>query len=329
MYIRIFTIINYSLIKLITKFLFFNSIFILLSRKSLFFLWICLELNVIIFIPLVKKINNSIINRIIKYYIIQRISRRLFLVSVIFSSFSITNTLIFNFMILNSLWIKIGLFPYRRWYFQISENINWNIWFLLNTVQKIIPIWILSLNIINHNFLLTIILRNRIFSIIEIFNQTSLRWIINASSINHIRWIIIRFFSQERLWEIYFIIYFFISYCLVKFLINNNYNTLSNIINNRTKFNNFYFFMLIFNFLGVPPFLGFIPKIIILINTYTLFRCILLISRNIFISSTYFFYCIPLIIKNILNKQFKKTHIYAILNFINVFIFFSLILFLY
>lgn len=97
-------------------------------------------------------------------------------------------------------------------------------------------------------------------------NQTSLRKIIAFSSINHIAWIFIALNSSETLWTIYLIIYSILRFNIViifKTLKLNHINQLfsSMFISNTLKFS------LIINILslgGLPPFLGFFPKWIVI-----------------------------------------------------------------
>lgn len=176
-------------------------------------------------------------------------------------------------------------------------------------------------------FLYIIIIINVIIGAIGGLNQTSLRKIIAFSSINNLGWIIFSIIIRENLWIFYFFIYsfliriiFFLFYILNIFFINQLFiNNIKFII----KIN------LLINFLslgGLPPFIGFLPKWIIInfliINKFYLLTFIIVIRRLI----TIFFY-IRIIYSSFLFNYFKIKwfKIYLKNNFINLINFFSLI----
>lgn len=297
-----------SIYKYIIICLYFISLIFCISRNNIFIIWIFIEFNLIFYIPLYNKINFSLSNSIIKYFIIQRISRRIFLFFLLINNNNINLfNLPLNIILLISIWIKIGFFPFRSWYFQISENLEWFIWFILNTLQKIIPLWVISINIIQIKYLIFILWINRIFRIIEIWNQISIRWIINSSSLNHFSWIILNITSKTNYWETYFFIYFIISLILYIILINNNWNSILRIFNNKNRYLNILFSLNIINIIGLPPFLGFFPKLIIIQTSNSIFIILILTLNNIIIRIIYLTLFLPLVRKtikiNIINTQ--------------------------
>nr|QYC94847.1 NADH dehydrogenase subunit 2 [Amblyseius tsugawai] len=307
--------INYSMIKSLSKMMFYSSFFLCFSSNSFFFIWVCLEINLLMFISLFEKLNNTNTNSMMKYFIIQSLSSSLFIMSYLMMKYTLWHLHFLQFLLFNAMMIKMGIFPYSSWYFQVSENLNWNQWFLMNTLQKVMPLWVISF----HNYSLTsmnlFIMMNSIYSFIEIWNQNSLRWMINASSLNHFSWMLISMNSQNSIWEFYFIIYLLVSLCLVIFLKLNNWNSISNMINNKNMMSMYLFFMTMMNFMGIPPFLGFLPKMLIFMNNQNLFICSLLIMINIILLVVYFYYCLAVTSKFILNKNHKlKTNQMHILN---------------
>lgn len=293
---------THSLFKIITILFIINSFFLRLSRNSFFFFWICIEINIVSFIPIFNKINQTITNSIIKYFIIQSISRNIFLISIIFINYSFFINF-FNLILFLSLWIKLGIFPFHNWFFQISENIDWKIWFFLNTFQKIIPIWIINFIFISSNVIFIFIILNRSYSSIEVFNQTSLRWILNSSSLNHFSWLIINTFTNINIWEFYIIIYIFLQFLLFYFNKINNWNTNINFYNNKNTLHSTSFLIIIINFMRIPPFLGFLPKLLTIINSNSLFLIIILLINNIIIILLYLKFSTPIIISNFFKNK--------------------------
>lgn len=71
--------------------------------------------------------------------------------------------------------------------------------------------------------------------------------------------------------------------------------------------------------MGIPPFLGFIPKIILIIENHIPLINIVLIINNLIIIILYFYFCLPLIINSIKNKLNSIKINYSILiNTINI-----------
>lgn len=172
--------------------------------------------------------------------------------------------------------MKLGASPFHFWFTQILEGITWFNSLILITWQKITPLILLSYCYNYYLIIFTIIL-SRIFGAIGGLNQISLRKLIAYSSINHLRWIIIAIIINENLLIFYFIIYSFLNFiiCILFYLTNSfflnqlfylNYNSLIK----------FFIFLNLLSLGGLPPFLGFLPKWIII--NY-------LINYNIFILS--------------------------------------------
>lgn len=182
--------------------------------------------------------------------------------------------------------IKIGSAPFHFWFPNIIEGLSWFNCFILLTWQKISPIILLSYYF-NKNFLIIIILLNSIIGAIGGLNQTSLRKLLAFSSINNLGWIICAILIRENLWLIYLIIYSFftIILCFLFYTLNLFFINQLFIIN----LNPIIKLSLLINLLslgGLPPFIGFFPKWIV-IN--------FLISNKIFIV-TFIFIIIRLII---------------------------------
>lgn len=187
--------------------------------------------------------------------------------------------------------LKIGTAPFHFWFPSVSEGIPWINNFILITWQKLAPI-IISSYCINLNLLVIISLLCLMFGRLGGLNQTSLRKLIAFSSISHIGWILVRMIFNETIWLIYFRIYVILVFNIIYFF---NYfkiyylNQLFFFFN----FNNFLkilFFLLFYRLGGLPPFLGFYPKwIIIQILIFNKFYFLLLIFL-FFTLLTLFFY---------------------------------------
>jgi len=166
----------------------------------------------------------------------------------------------------SSLLLKMGAAPFHFWFPEIIEGINWINSLVLITWQKIAPIILLSYTIKYSNYLIFIILISTIVGRLGGLNQTRLRKIIAYSSINHLGWILRSFLNRNIIWILYFCLYSFISITLIYILNIFKIFYLKQIYTFINK-NLLIKFTLLLNLLslgGLPPFLGFLPKWIII-----------------------------------------------------------------
>lgn len=174
-----------------------------------------------------------------------------------------------------------------------------------------------------NNFLIIIIIINAIIGAIGGLNQTSLRKIIAFSSINNLRWIISALIISENLWIFYFIIYSFIIR-IICFL----FSIINIFFINQLFFINLNYIIklsLLINFLslgGLPPFIGFFPKWIIinfLINKQFYFLSFILIIIRLILLFFYVRILYSSFIFNYLKLKWInikiKNNIFYILNF--------------
>nr|ALO77270.1 NADH deshydrogenase subunit 2 [Habrodera capensis] len=261
--------------------------------------WMGLEINLLSFIPLMKEKNNSYASESsMKYFLVQALASAVFFFSIIMiSSMNFLNSEImliseFISMIINSsLLLKMGAAPFHFWFPEIIEGMSWINSLILMTWQKIAPMMILSYSIKSPNMILVIIIMCSIIGSIGGLNQTSLRKIMAFSSINHIGWMIGSFLSNEMIWLIYFSIYSTISAAIILLLNSFNVFYLSQMFILMSK-NILVKFSMMLNLLslgGLPPFLGFFPKWMIiqqLSSKYSLIVLIMILATLI----TLFFY---------------------------------------
>nr|YP_009538317.1 NADH dehydrogenase subunit 2 [Limenitis jina]AYN60834.1 NADH dehydrogenase subunit 2 [Limenitis jina] len=254
--------------KMFFLFILFFSTLISISANSWLGCWIGLEINLLSFIPLINTPNNLLNSEAsLKYFLTQSIASINFLFSILLSLFLMKNFLFNNFfsiIINSSLMMKMGSVPFHFWFPNIMEGLSWFNCFILMTWQKITPMILLSYYF-NLNFMYFIMIINVLIGAIGSFNQSSLRKLMAFSSINNLGWMISSMIISENLWMIYFIFYsiFSLIMCFLFYIINIFF------INQLFSFNmNFLIkISIMINFLslgGLPPFLGFFPKWIVI-----------------------------------------------------------------
>nr|YP_010437848.1 NADH dehydrogenase subunit 2 [Ischyja marapok]UTB53980.1 NADH dehydrogenase subunit 2 [Ischyja marapok] len=292
-------------------FFFFILIFstlISISSNSWFGCWIGLEINLLSFIPLISNSNNLLSTEAsLKYFLTQSIASINFLFSIMMKMMLLKNfemNFFLSIMINSSMLMKMGASPFHFWFPNIVEGLSWFNNFILMTWQKITPMIILSYYF-NKNFILIIIMINAIIGALGGLNQTSLRKIMAFSSINNLSWMLSSILISENLWIFYLMLYsFMISImCFIFYSFNMFYinQLFINNMNSLIKIN------LLINFLslgGLPPFIGFFPKWII-INFLIMNQMYLLTFILIMMSLILLFFYIRIIYSTFLFNYLK------------------------
>nr|YP_011017302.1 NADH dehydrogenase subunit 2 [Amblyomma argentinae]WQF68965.1 NADH dehydrogenase subunit 2 [Amblyomma argentinae] len=271
--------------KFLMKWVILLTVIITISSKSWFIYWLMMELNLLAFIPILnlKKINNS--NCMISYFIVQSFSSSLFFIAMLI--YSITNFEFFAFVMTLSMMIKLAMVPFHFWLTSLSEMFNYSSLFILLTLQKFIPLFIMSM--MNLKLIIIFVMISTLCSSLLMFNLKLIKKILIFSSISHQGWMISLIFMKSNFWMTYLIIYSFLIYKITFLTIKNNFNSINNLMYSKSNFfEKISFSMLIFSLGGMPPFLGFIIKfisIIIAINMNSMILIILIISSmmNIYI----------------------------------------------
>nr|YP_009938367.1 NADH dehydrogenase subunit 2 [Lethe syrcis]QNU07786.1 NADH dehydrogenase subunit 2 [Lethe syrcis]USO21418.1 NADH dehydrogenase subunit 2 [Lethe syrcis] len=306
------------------------STMISISANSWLGCWIGLEINLLSFIPLISNSNNLLNSEAaLKYFLTQAIASINFLFTIILSLFLMKNFYMNNFisiLINSSLLMKMGSTPFHFWFPNVMEGLSWMNCFILMTWQKITPMILLSYYF-NINFLMFIMILNVLIGAIGGFNQTSLRKLMAFSSINNLGWMLSALLISENLWMIYFILYSFLIsiMCFLFYMLNTFY------INQMFNFNiNFPIkFSIMINFLslgGLPPFLGFFPKWLI-INFLILNKLYIISFFFIFMSLIMLIFYIRIIYSSFMffSFKFKWFKIFLKNNFLILINFFSFI----
>nr|YP_009110159.1 NADH dehydrogenase subunit 2 [Ctenoplusia limbirena]AIW64867.1 NADH dehydrogenase subunit 2 [Ctenoplusia limbirena] len=254
--------------KMFFLFILFFSTLISISSNSWFGCWIGLEINLLSFIPLISNSSNLLSTEAsLKYFLIQSIASINFLFTILIKLILMKNfemNYFISIMMNSSMLMKMGSTPFHFWFPNIVEGLSWFNNFILMTWQKITPMILLSYYF-NKNFIINIIILNIIIGAIGGLNQTSLRKIMAFSSINNLGWMLTSIMISENLWMFYLMLYSFLI-SIMCFL----FNILNMFFINQLFINNMNFFIkinLLINFLslgGLPPFIGFFPKWIII-----------------------------------------------------------------
>nr|YP_001542716.1 NADH dehydrogenase subunit 2 [Anabrus simplex]ABM89636.1 NADH dehydrogenase subunit 2 [Anabrus simplex] len=260
--------------------------------------WMGLEINLLSFIPLMTDTKNLMSTEAsLKYFLVQALASAALLFSIILMfAFSnnpfYMNTEIFSTLMSSALLLKMGAAPFHFWFPATMEGLSWKNCFILMTWQKIAPLMLLAYIIEMNIFISMIILSSVLIGSLGGLNQSSLRKLMAYSSINHIGWMVAAMVVGENLWELYFIIYTFLTLSIILMFnvhciyhINQNFLTMTN--NQITKS---CLFLLLLSLGGLPPFLGFLPKWLIIQTLVDLNYQFIVIIMVIMTLVTLFYY---------------------------------------
>nr|YP_010596860.1 NADH dehydrogenase subunit 2 [Formica candida]WAK85248.1 NADH dehydrogenase subunit 2 [Formica candida]WLN31356.1 NADH dehydrogenase subunit 2 [Formica candida] len=262
-----------------------NFAFIPLFFYDLFMMWFFMEINNFLFICyLCMKLTNKKI--IFMYYIIQVIASLMLIFSLITNTFFFYNNSFFNLNFLISMMLKLGIPPFHLWMPLISLFMSWDTLFILLTIQKIIPFYMLSIIEVNIMFMYFMILSSSFMSTFKMINLLNFKMLLTYSSINQTSWMLLLIFLKNLFWLIYMFIYSLILLIICIFFyyfkMSSNF-----FFNNFSSLNlNLICLMLSFNLASIPPLSFFFMKwmsIFIFILNSNLHLIFILMMINSFI----------------------------------------------
>lgn len=214
--------------------------------------WIILELNTLTFIGfLLTKTKRRNLETAISYFLVQTIRSLIFITSLYFA-------LIFNQIIaprllfLMAIIVKLAASPTHTWIIPVIASAPWLLCWLILTAQKIFPLLLLEIFHPEWQIIVVFILISTLLiGSLPNLSSNTLKIIVIFSRISTARWTYMALTINRNLWKIYFIIYS---------------GTLLLIISEPKKKsnNNIILITIWLRMAGIPPFVGFLPKLIII-----------------------------------------------------------------
>nr|UGB89513.1 NADH dehydrogenase subunit 2 [Pericapritermes gutianensis] len=242
------------------------------SSNSWLGAWMGLEINLMSFIPLMSNVQNMYNTEAsLSYFIVQVLASATLLFLVVMK---VLMEDLFTFemnpytpvIISTPLLLKSGAAPFHWWFPGVMEGLSWENCMLLMTVQKAAPLMLISYLIEINMFTLSIILMSTMVGAIGGLNQNSMRKILTYSSINHTGWMLIALAASENLWLTYFMIYSTLTLAAVSAIKLSGVSFINQTMmtNKETALTKFMMFTSLLSLGGLPPFLGFLPKWIVI-----------------------------------------------------------------
>ena len=223
-------------------------------------MWVALEFNILAFLPIMSSESGMAFENTIKYFLIQRWASIIFLSRILFSvnlTQNLENIAIF------SIFIKLGLAPFHGWFVSIINTCSLWILVILSTIQKIIPIVIVSQIFISVNMVFFFSILNLVVVFSIAMRVVFLNKLLAISSLNNLIWFIFRSQIKFKLF-LFFIMIYLIS--LTGILILYNKTGIVNFlqIRNLSIIDKLFRVFIFMSLGGIPPFLGFLGKLVVL-----------------------------------------------------------------
>ena len=242
------------------------SISTALSRTSLLNIWLIIEINTILFLSILCS-SSAGRKRIIKYFIIQAAASITIVLSLLLVSSNTTFSLL---LAQGSLVIKLGAIPGHIWYISIIQDLRWLNIFILSTIQKIIPLRILSR--LSPHFAITVfILISRLGGLLGTKSR-SIKRLLAYSGVLNVGWLLGSTMSINS-FLFFFLCYFFTIRGVVHILSSNESALMLDSKSGFSSADTIFMGALLLSLAGLPPFINFWAKLLVL--KVIIFRSIL------------------------------------------------------
>lgn len=286
-------------------------------------MWLCLEINILAFLPIISSETGVAFENTIKYFIIQSCASIIFLFGVIFCLF-IRNRFILIKRI--AIFFKLGAAPFHGWFISILKRCSIWVLFLLSTLQKLLPLLILVNIIIEPGLLIFIVLFRAIVIFVRVPGRVTLNKVLALSSVANLIWLLFGTQNSAKLILSFIFIYFILLTGII-FSINIRRNSSLYQIERLDNFSKVMFMFMFISLGSLPPLLGFLGKLLILktiILTVRLPAIILLVFTSLIILYTYisrFFFYLSIIPSIKLSLKINKFKYAKLIFLASIFIF--------
>lgn len=255
-----------------------------LVTPSIFLTWVSLEISLFLFLALIKFLNNkSSAEEVVYYFVVQALGRTL----ILFSWLSSLTWRATNIVFLLALILKLGIFPFHRWYINLVNVINYSIFWILRVPLKII---VLKLIIASSNlsWLTALALTNILISFVWVFKEKKIVSFLAFTSVFNTGWAMLAL-QGAWLWLIFIIIYG-LNLKLILLAFDEAWKlSFFNKINVQREILHQHLLVIGLILMGLPPFSGFTIKVLIFFQLLDLswFVATLRLGRSVIISFYY------------------------------------------
>lgn len=247
---------------------------LIFSCDSVFITWVLIEVNMLRFIRIIVRTGfKSNKGETLQYLFIQRASSLLFISASFLREIGLNY---FFFLTIISLMIKLGAAPFHFWFINIVSSLSWDSFFILSTIQKLIPL--LVLNKIRSEWaifpLITAMIR-----VFGVFFRNNLKLLLAYSSLFRLAWLL-RAISRVTLFVTFLRAYSFNLIIFISVLIKSERGQTHSLCLVPGKDNSRITLILrLLRIGGLPPIIGFLAKVLIvnsLLSRLLIFAIVLL-----------------------------------------------------
>ena len=237
-----------------------SSTIMAISSSHWLIIWISLEINIISFIPILAASGwHQESEAALKYFIFQALGSTLVL-------FRILAPFLDN-LILLGLIIKLGVAPFHYWFPSVVSSVSWPSALLLLTWQKLAPLILLvsSFPCYKSTLLMVGVISAFVGGLGGLI-QTRLQPILAYSSVGHMGWMLAVSYSSPLISLTYLIIYITISIPIIWSAMQANIYSLKLTKTPLRVHALLITLPCILSLRGLPPFLGFFPKLLAILS---------------------------------------------------------------
>nr|YP_010148828.1 NADH dehydrogenase subunit 2 [Pseudanodonta complanata]QQV69719.1 NADH dehydrogenase subunit 2 [Pseudanodonta complanata] len=253
--------------KLLFVFLLISSTYLVASSSNWLTTWMGLEINMLGYIPLIyMKENTSESEAAVKYLIPQSLGSTIFISSAIISGH--VNNL--QILMVIAMCLKLGVAPFHFWFPPVMASLQLMPAFILLTWQKIAPILaISSFNPLLMKMVMPIAMISALWGGIAGVNQTDIRSLLTYSSIAHTGWMLAGINSNYTILIAYLFTYILINISIYSLLSKEDSKFYKQLFSSKEPTKIFVLSASILSLGGLPPLVGFIMKLLVLMFTKT------------------------------------------------------------
>nr|YP_008802632.1 NADH dehydrogenase subunit 2 [Anodonta anatina]AGS17957.1 NADH dehydrogenase subunit 2 [Anodonta anatina]AGS17971.1 NADH dehydrogenase subunit 2 [Anodonta anatina]AGS17985.1 NADH dehydrogenase subunit 2 [Anodonta anatina]AGS17999.1 NADH dehydrogenase subunit 2 [Anodonta anatina] len=251
--------------KLLFVFLLVSSTYLVASSSNWLTTWMGLEINMLGYIPLVfMKENTSESEAAVKYLIPQSLGSTIFISSAIISSYF--NNL--QILMPIAMCLKLGVAPFHFWFPPVMASLQLMPAFILLTWQKIAPILaVSSFNMQLTKMIMPIAMISALWGGIGGINQTDIRSLLTYSSIGHTGWMLVSINSNYSILIAYLFTYILINTSIYSLLSKEDSKSYKQLFSVKEPMKIFILSISILSLGGLPPLVGFVMKLLVLMFT--------------------------------------------------------------
>nr|YP_009446239.1 NADH dehydrogenase subunit 2 [Anodonta cygnea]ATY40664.1 NADH dehydrogenase subunit 2 [Anodonta cygnea] len=251
--------------KLLFVFLLVTSTCLVASSSNWLTSWMGLEINMLGYIPLIfMKENTSESEAAVKYLIPQSLGSTIFISSAIISSYF--NNL--QILMIIAMCLKLGAAPLHLWFPPVMASLQLMPAFVLLTWQKIAPILVInSFNPLLMKMAMPIAVISALWGGIGGINQTDIRSLLTYSSIAHTGWMLASVSSNSSILITYLFTYILINTSIYFILSSEDKKSYKQLFSSKEPVKVFILSITILSLGGLPPLVGFVMKLLVLMFT--------------------------------------------------------------